>query len=92
MFIYTLASDAFATNSTHDGGWVTFAKDLLPVMREGLEAGWKRGFLPGSREFEDYRVTGIFIGWDVPGIFDVEMQIRNLSLRGEFKLPVAERQ
>jgi hypothetical protein len=28
----------------------------------------------------DYRLTGIFIGWEVPGVFDVELQIRNLRL------------
>jgi hypothetical protein len=80
MFIYTLPSDVFAKESTHDGQWVTFASDLLPLMREGLKAGWKEGFMPGSVEFADYRLTGIFLGWEVPGVFDVEMQVRNLSL------------
>lgn len=80
MFIYTVAADAFAKESTHDGQWVTFTHDLLPLMREGLETGWKRGFMPGSRDFADYRLTGIFIGWEVPGNFDVEVQLRNLSL------------
>ncbi len=80
MFIYNLPSDVFAKESTHDGQWVTFAGDLLPLMREGLKAGWKQGFMPGSVEFADYRVTGIFLGWELPGIFDVELQLRNLSL------------
>jgi hypothetical protein len=80
MFIYNLPSDVFAKESTHDGQWVTFASDVLPLMRDGLKAGWKGGFMPGSVEFADYRVTGIFLGWELPGIFDVEMQVRNLSL------------
>jgi hypothetical protein len=37
--------------------------------------------MAGSRDVADYRVTGIVIGWEVPGIFDVELQLRNLSLR-----------
>jgi hypothetical protein len=53
----------------------------LPLMREGLNAGWKAGFMSGSRELGDYRLAGIFIGWEVPGNFDVELQLRNLSLR-----------
>ena len=81
MFIYTLASDVLTKQSTHDGQWVTFAKELLPLMREGLAAGWQRGFMAGSRDVADYRVTGIVIGWEVPGIFDVDLQLRNLSLR-----------
>ena len=80
MFIYTLSSDVFAKASTHDGDWVTFAADLRSLLEEGLKAGWKAGFMSGSRELADYRLTGIFIGWEVPGIFDVEIQIRNLSL------------
>jgi hypothetical protein len=80
MFIYTLGSEVFAKESTHDGGWVAFAGDLLPLMQQGLKAGWEHGFMPGSRELEDYHVTGLFMGWEVPGIFDVEMQVRGLSL------------
>jgi len=84
MFIYTVAAHAFTKESTHDGQWVTFARDLLPLVREGLETGWERGFMPGSRDFADYRLTGIFIGWEVPGILDVEVQLRNLSLKALF--------
>jgi hypothetical protein len=80
MFIYTLSSEVFAKESTQDGKWVTFTNDLLPFMRQGLKAGWENGFMPGSRELGDYRLTGIFMGWEVPGIFDVELQVRNLSL------------
>ena len=49
MFIFTPSSAEFATNSTHDGGWVTFSKDLLPLMHQGLEAGWEQGFMPVTR-------------------------------------------
>ena len=68
-----------------DGEWGTFDKDLLPLMREALETAWKRGFLTGSHEMKDYFLPGIFIGWEVPGIFDVEMQVRNLSLTARFR-------
>ncbi len=85
MFIYTLASDVFASESTHDHQWVTLARDLLPLMREGLEAGWKRGFMPGSLELADYRIAAVVIGWEVPGIFDVDVQLRNLSLRASLR-------
>lgn len=81
MFIYTPSSEVFTKQSTHDGQWVTFAKDLLPLMRAGLAAGWQRGFMAGSRDEADYRITAIVIGWEVPGTFDVDLQLRNLSLR-----------
>jgi len=79
-FIYTPASTNYAKTSTHDGQWVTFEADLLPFMRAGLEAGWKAGFMKGSHDWADYQITGMNAGWEVPGVFDVELQLGNLSL------------
>ncbi len=81
LFIFTPASDTFARKSTYDGEWVTFEKDLLPLMRQGLEHARAKGFIKGSPDPADYRPLGIFIGWEVPGVFDVDLQIRNLSLK-----------
>jgi hypothetical protein len=81
QFIYTPASDRFARESTHDGRWVALDQDLLPLMREGLEHARARGFITGSSDLGDYHPTGIFIGWEVPGVFDVELQMRELSLK-----------
>jgi hypothetical protein len=81
MFIYTLAATDLTNESTHDRQWVTIDKDLLPHIRAALQHAWSRGFLTESQDFSDYRIGGAFVGWEVPGIFDVEMQIRNFSLR-----------
>ncbi len=81
LFIFTPASDTFARRSTHSGEWVVFEADLLPLIRRGLEHARAKAFIHGSANLADYRPLGIFIGWEVPGAFDVELQIRNLSLR-----------
>lgn len=81
MFIYTVASDAFSARSSHDGEWIKLDRDILPLIHNGLNDSWAKGFLPGSRHPADYQITGIFIGWEVPGLFDVEAQIRNLSVK-----------
>jgi hypothetical protein len=81
LFIFTPGSTNFTAASTHAGEWVTFAKDLLPLIREGLEHARAKGFIKGSADLADYRPLGIFIGWEVPGMFQVELQIRNLSLK-----------
>jgi hypothetical protein len=81
LFIFTSASDTFAGKSTHDGGWVTLGKDLLPLMREGLAHARSKKFIKGSGDLADYRPLGVFIGWEVPGRFEVDLQIRNLSLK-----------
>lgn len=81
MFIYTLAAKELTEDSTHDGRWVTIDTDLLPHIRGGLQHAWSRGFLPESQDYADYRIGGAFLGWEVPGIFDVEVQVRDFSLR-----------
>jgi len=80
-FIFTPGGQNFATNSTHDGDWVVIDKDLLPLMREALETAWARGFLKASNAVEDYHLGGMNMGWELPGTFNVEMQVRNLSLK-----------
>jgi len=84
MFIFTPAGVTFTTASAHDGGWLTVDKDILPLMREALETAWARGFLTESRAVGDYRITSLNLGWEVPGIFDVEMQVRDLGLKVRF--------
>lgn len=81
MFIYTMATEELTQTSAHDGQWVTIDADLLPHIRQGLQHAWSSGFLTESQDFSDYRVIGALIGWEVPGIFDVEMQVRNFSLK-----------
>jgi len=81
LFICTPATDNFARESLHDGNWVTYERDLLPLLRQGLEHAHAKGFIKGSSDLADFRPLGLFIGWEVPGRFDVEVQMRNLSLR-----------
>lgn len=80
MFIYTVAGGEFTSQSLHDPEWVTIDKDLLPLMRAGLKTAWQRGFLKDSQSLADYHITGMNLGWEVTGIFDVAMQLRDLSL------------
>ena len=80
-FIFTLGGTNYTAVSAHDGGWIVLERDLLPLMREALETAWARGFLKGSKEVEDYHIGGMNLGWELPGTFDVEMEVRNLSLK-----------
>jgi len=80
-FIFTPDGSTFTPDSAHDGQWITLDKDLLPLMHEALTLAWARGFLPGSRNPADYYFGGMNMGWELPGTFDVDMQVRNLSLK-----------
>ena len=81
MFIFTPAGETYTSKSAHGKEWITVDKDLLPLMREGLELACQRGFLKHSQSLADYRISGMNIGWEVPGVFDVALQVRNLSLK-----------
>ncbi|MEO7675605.1 MAG: hypothetical protein ABIV39_02440, partial [Verrucomicrobiota bacterium] len=80
-FIFTSGGKSFTAASAHDGEWLVIEKDLLPLMREALETAWARNFLKDSKELRDYSIGGMNMGWELPGTFDVEMQVRNLSLK-----------
>ena len=83
MFIFTPGGEVFADRSAHDRDWITIDKDLRPLFVESLETAWQRGFLRESRDLADYRITGMNLGWEVPGLFDVAVQMRDLSLEVE---------
>jgi len=85
MFIFTPGGEVFADRSAHDRQWISIDKDLRPLFLEALETAWQRGFLRESRTLSDYRITGMNLGWEVPGLFDVEMQVRDLSLQVELR-------
>jgi hypothetical protein len=80
MFIFTPAGETYASQSAHDKQWITIDKDLLPLIKEGLATAWKAGFLKDSQSLSDYYMAGMNIGWEVPGIFDVDIQFKHLSL------------
>ncbi|MDH7570934.1 MAG: hypothetical protein QHJ73_15260 [Armatimonadota bacterium] len=80
-FIYTPPGETYTAESAHGGAWIRVERDLLPIIGEALSAAWERGFLKDSRDPADYRLGGFNLGWEVPGILDVEMQARGLSLK-----------
>lgn len=81
--IYTPPGDTYTEESVHDGEWVRIDRDILPLMHEAFKTAWERGCLLDSRDFADYRLGSISIGWEVPGPLDVEMQVKGLGLTSE---------
>ena len=80
MFIDTPGGEVFTADSVHDGGWVVVDRELKPLLESACEAAWAAGFLLESRDWGDYRITGMNLGWEVPGRFEVSMEVRGLSL------------
>ena len=78
--LYAPGGDTYASESTHGGGPVTFEGDLLPEVLVGLERAWAQGLLGDSQDLADYRLGGMNIGWEVPGVFDAAVELWDLEL------------
>jgi hypothetical protein len=61
--------------------WVTLELDLLPMVYQGLDAAWKAGFLPKSRDRRLFAVSSLNLGWELRGPLVVGASLRNLSLK-----------
>lgn len=62
------------------GDWWHFESDMLPLAIEALHAAWERSFLEDSQNICDYAIIGMNLGWEVPGIHKVEVEIKGLGL------------
>lgn len=80
-FIFTPAGAVFTHQSAHDRDWIRVDKDLRPLLLEALAEARMRGFLKASGSPADYHLSGVNAGWEVPGLFNVAMQVRGLSLK-----------
>ncbi len=79
-FIFTPAPEPPARPNIHDGDWSHLDLDLLPRIRDGVNLARDRGHLRDLDDVDAYRVTGMNLGWEMPGTYDVEIQIQGLRL------------
>jgi hypothetical protein len=84
-FIFNPGGERYTTQSVHDGDWVAIEEDLLPLIVEGLETAWDKGYLTDSRDIADYRLMSMNTGWEVTGPLDVEMQLAGLRIEAAVK-------
>ena len=79
--IYTPPSKTFSQQTLHDGDWGTFSHtNLCPLFAEAITLARKRGYLKESPDMGDFAISSVNIGWEVTGINNVSIQIRNLDI------------
>ncbi len=78
--IYSIAYDSVTSKSTHTNEWVKIDVDLYPYALKALNEAWQRGYLSASQDLSDYKLGGMNMGWELPGMNIADMKIRNLSL------------
>lgn len=72
----------FYEGNTGDGNWKKLNAHLNPLLEEALSKGQARGFLNNSK-IEDFVLTSFNLGLEITGPYNAEMEIKNLSLKGE---------
>lgn len=84
--IYTPPSKTFSQQTLHDGNWGTFSHtNLCPLFTEAITLAHKRGYLKESPDTGDFAISSVNIGWEVTGINNVAIQIRNLDIKLDIK-------
>lgn len=53
--------------------------DVLPMLRSGFDVARQRGYLSASR-WEDFYISDMNIGWEVPGTYHVGVRIDYLNI------------
>jgi hypothetical protein len=80
--IYSPPIKTFSQQTLHDGIWVTFSHpNLYPLFSEAICLAQKRGYLRDSPDMNDFAISSVNIGWEVTGINNVSIQIRNLDIK-----------
>ena len=79
--IYNIGASPYWSTGMQTGVWKRATVDLLPDIEDALQEAWSRGYLTGSSDVADYKIGGMNMGWEVPGLSDVSMQIRNFGLQ-----------
>jgi len=85
--IYSTGIEPFTSEKIADGNWMTIGGDLLPHMKAALQEAWSQGILLDSQDFSDYKIGGMNMGWEMTGMNNASMQIRNYSVTATVGVP-----
>lgn len=90
-YIYNLPSDAFLSDDNNfwkdgqivqgtDSPWVRTEIDVLPYVNLALKKAQMNGYMLGAR-YENLYVNGMYIGYELPGTYDIDMSFKNLDIK-----------
>lgn len=78
-FIYNPAGDTFLDLPVAVGVNNVLSRDMLPTIKYAFNLAQERGFMKDSK-FENLAMSLMYIGWELPGTFDVGMDVYNMQL------------
>lgn len=66
-------------NASPDAKWSYFSWDALPTICNALVKAQKDGYLLHT-SLDQMAITGLNIGWEIPGTYNATMQIKDFSI------------
>ena len=85
--IYNIGVKPFTSEVVADGRWVTIRGDVLPYILAGLREAWKQGYLQVSQNLSDYRIGGLVMGWEIPGLNNAAVAVKDLRATAAISTP-----
>lgn len=81
MYIYNVPQRlVWGDISFQDMKWHQAKVDLLPLIKRAVKAIQEKGFFI-TTQLSDLALTEMNFGWEVPGIFDAAILVRDISLK-----------
>jgi hypothetical protein len=77
--IYLVDDRLVTKDRIQNGQWAHFEGDLANEMKQSVKAAITTGNLSHTN-LSDVFIRSLNVGWEIPGTFDADMQIRNLSV------------
>lgn len=96
-----ISPDYIPRQQIASGVQTTLELDILPHIKSALQRAWAYNptpeedaaiqpylpLLPSSQKFSDYCVRSMTFGWEVTGLNDVSMRVRDSQLVAKIKIP-----
>ncbi len=83
-FIYSIDGREVNTLPLKTKQWITFQKDLLPYIKQGLQETGRRGYCTDT-DPAHYAVVNMNLGWEIPGTYNAAIQVRDLQIAAILK-------
>lgn len=88
-YIYNIAGDQYLSNGNNfyeDGEikvdsekYVSIDFDILPFIQIALSRAQQNGMMKSSK-FENLYISGMYIGFELPGTYDIAMHFKNMDI------------
>ncbi|MBO4327083.1 MAG: hypothetical protein J5950_07410 [Clostridia bacterium] len=93
QMIYSIASTDTYKNSPHSlldaegkpivsDEWIHVEVDIRPHLEDMFRRGLEKGTFRSATSLDDLYISGVNIGWETIGSFDIDVQIRNFTFTG----------